>query len=365
MRYPRVGVVIAIAFALLATGASSAWACLEPNAQGPGGIGSVQTAGPNDPVDFVIPTAEPGADIEVTVGGKTFRFESTSYGFQGTFPMPDIGEKPQTVYPDVVATHDEDGGQPTRSSLTVNYTGHPAAAPPGGQAPESSSPAPVAEQGANPEQVGDPAPSTPATGTETPATGPGGAGPTAGPGGGGPADGGSAQAESQSSTAADAISVNAALGASAAESAGALESVGATTSADAKALGDAEGAASGDASSATESTPATEATPATRIPIPAPAAREGGVAPMGAGLLVLAAMGGIALFLLRRRGSPPDGDGAIAPAPWIPPSVRREMSAREAMIEAELQEMISEERAKRVLSRREDLPEGELAHPLP
>ena len=109
------------------------------------------------------------------------------------------------------------------------------------------------------------------------------------------------------------------------------------------------------------------------------------MAPMGAGMLVLAAMAGLALFLIRRRGAEPDLEQAVVPPPWIPPSVKREMSAREAMIEAELQEMISEERAKRVLAPRpsaglvgdhvvdpatagtdpgEGLPREHLAHPV-
>ena len=123
MRYPRAGVVIAVASVLLAAGASTASACNEPNAKSP--TGGPQTAGPDDPVGFVIPTAEPGADIKVTVEGHTFNFEASNYGYQGSFPMPDIGEQARTVYPDVVATHEEHGGQPTRSSLTVHYTGHP------------------------------------------------------------------------------------------------------------------------------------------------------------------------------------------------------------------------------------------------
>jgi len=55
----------------------------------------------------------------------------------------------------------------------------------------------------------------------------------------------------------------------------------------------------------------------------------------------------------RRRPGSPEGDPAVVAPPWIPPAVAADARARDVLMEAELQEMVSEERA-RALGERAD-----------
>jgi hypothetical protein len=72
--------------------------------------------------------------------------------------------------------------------------------------------------------------------------------------------------------------------------------------------------------------------------------------------LSLVAAGAACLLALRRRNGPDEIGVASIPDLWIPPPVRAEAAWRSAEIEAELQEMIAEERAKAVVSTASETP---------
>lgn len=80
---------------------------------------------------------------------------------------------------------------------------------------------------------------------------------------------------------------------------------------------------------------------------PAPAAGERELPAILLVFLALLLAGGMGLAGMRVfHARTPDGDHGRAAALWIPPEIARDAEARDAMIEAELQEIIAEEQAR-------------------
>jgi len=77
---------------------------------------------------------------------------------------------------------------------------------------------------------------------------------------------------------------------------------------------------------------------------------------VGISLLVLVSAALAVTRVLRRGGPSPSGDRAPMVPPWIPPDVRRQAWARDVLIEAELQELIAEERARELAADRDGAP---------
>ena len=71
-----------------------------------------------------------------------------------------------------------------------------------------------------------------------------------------------------------------------------------------------------------------------------------GVVIVGLSILLVCGLGGVAIWTLRRKGSSP-GDRLRSDGPqWVPPGLGAE--PRDLLLEAELQELIAEERARQV-----------------
>lgn len=182
---------------------AGAWACNNPAAQSDGGDPPGGT-GPNEPVYFVIPNVGEGATWEITLAGEPQAsgvVRSSSSRYRGTFPMPDLGEGSRTVEFDVEVTHPghEDGPGPWGSSFKSQYRGTPPS-PQTVDQPATPQPQPAPQQvevpsASQPTGIGGSAPVGGTGGTGgVPPTGPGGlgGGPTTpvAPGGpsGGPVD---------------------------------------------------------------------------------------------------------------------------------------------------------------------------------
>jgi hypothetical protein len=77
---------------------------------------------------------------------------------------------------------------------------------------------------------------------------------------------------------------------------------------------------------------------------------------VGIALIVLTGAAFAMVRVLRRGGANPSGDRTPTVPPWIPPDVRREAWARDVLIEAELQELIAEERARQLAPDKDGAP---------
>jgi hypothetical protein len=102
---------------LLAT--PTAWACLSSS-----GAASPDRAGPGDPISFSISDIQRGADYTVFAEDRVVASgvnQTSEDGVEGSFPMPDFGDQPQTVYVYMEVKHDEDGFGPIRHRDSVEY----------------------------------------------------------------------------------------------------------------------------------------------------------------------------------------------------------------------------------------------------
>jgi hypothetical protein len=301
---------------------AGAWACNFPAAQSDGGDPPNGT-GPGEPVYFLVYNIDDGAKWEVTRNGEPFSKGVVPHGsgslYRGSFRMPDLGGQAETVTFDVRITHLEHdvGERSWDKSFTVRYrgTGSPTPSPQAVDRPSTPQPQPAPQQveapsGSQPTGIGGSAPVGGTGGTGgVPPTGPGGPGggpmtPSA-PGGpsGGPLDAGADVA----------IAVD--------EPTVAIED---------RALAPAARAALPDRAMEGACRPALQAVSVARTDSPDGSGRILLV------LIALTAAGSAAAFAVRwRRGG--SGPAAEAEQPLVP---------SDPAVEAELQEVIAEERAK-------------------
>jgi hypothetical protein len=73
-----------------------------------------------------------------------------------------------------------------------------------------------------------------------------------------------------------------------------------------------------------------------------------GIVLVGVSALLVLGVGAVAIWVLYPRGSPPGTRLAAGGPQWIPPGLGLETRSRDLLVEAELQEMIAEERARRL-----------------
>jgi hypothetical protein len=333
-------VILAAAVALSLALPAGAWACNNPRGQSDGGQPAGGT-GAGEPVYFVIGNVDDGATWTISWEGASEPISGEVQGsgsrYRGSFAMPGFGTRNRSVSFDVQVVHEghEDGPGPWGSSFEVQYRG--VSAPPS-SSPQSTSPQP-ADQRPAPETQPVPGDVKAPTGTQP--IGGGGTFPAGGTGGGSPSgpagpDGGPG-----------------------------------TPSASIDPLGGPAGSAAADPAFAThESSPARpgrvaepvaraalseRAAEGARVPTVRAIATPRSQEPDGSGRLILvlfalmAAGVGAAMATRRRRGG--SGRAAVAEVPLVP---------SDPAVEAELQEIIAEERA-RLERGREERPPAEVA----
>lgn len=361
----RIAVATCAVVSMLAGAPEAARACNLPKI-----TASPATAGPGEPVTWKIGDIEAGATYTVTVAGRGVASgEADGPPPTGSFSMPDLGSTPRSVsvemevrHTDASATH-EGGNNAWWNSADVTYrpppappqatsdsppTSTPGTPPPvdgvGGPAPQKSG-RPPNRAGERPPDLGqptrrpavrEPAPRTPSAthspvpvgGTPTPDTATAQAGVEA------RATGRSAVDPRGRSTvnAADRSAV-AKPGRSVVEATelrtGAGERVSPPARPPSRTLPRVHGAEKvvrpledGDA-----------------IP---------GIVLVGLSALLVLGVGAVAIWVLYPRGSPPGSRLAEGGPQWIPPGLGLEACRRDLLVEAELQEMIAEERARRL-----------------
>jgi hypothetical protein len=333
----RAGLAVAVASLTLAVGADAALACVFPNIST-----GTTSAGPGDPVDYTASNVRAGAEIEIYAGGRVVvprhvvgESEISGTGVRGSFPMPDLGSTSTTVKLALWIDHADMEETPlTRYSEGIHY----AAASSGAseQAPEAQEPATHPAPSAGPPArapAARPAPRARTRGTPAPQSRiPGG---HAGPG----------HPLRNRSAGRPTAAVRAGSGRTLAAP---LAGRGLLPSSHAR-VGNVRHAAR----------PVNAAVAPKRVldgVLGGPAARR--TRPTGGGgskpllvLLALVVAGPAAAFLLRFRRS--GGAPAAVPAP-VPPGG----SANGLALEAELQELIAEEKAREELERARGQPVG-------
>lgn len=336
----------------------SSLACVTPDiAIGGGSGGGSSSGGPGDTIGFSISNTERGANYTIDFGGTklTGTDDTAEPGLQGSIQVPDLGDHASTV--SVSASFDHEGATYSSKVSTFSYTGRP----------QPASPPPASVPQAPPGQ------STPAT--ANPGTNPGTAPPVDGgssAGSGSPAtDHGSAQ--TGSSETAGAGSIHAASGGSGVGIR--AEAVKSTESAeppvaqpDAAATSPGKHAAqrvgepamqdaTGDSAVERPATPLTAqpASPAQSQDVPGGRVRDVSAAEnvssgalLGVLLAALIALAAMLVLVIRRIGPDETGVGT-GEFRWTPPSLSAEARWRGVLIEAELQEMIAEGRARELL----------------
>jgi hypothetical protein len=327
----RAGLVASVVAAVAMTGASNAWACNEP------AIHIADTsAGPGDTVRFTLSDTQPGATYTVWVEGRvvaTGEDTTAAQGYRGTFTMPDLGGSTRSVYVkgeirhmDESAEHVFDGPWTTEPQFQFTRPASPGAAPPAREPVHAPAPTEAPERQRPPvdTEPGTPAGSSPSTGTGP--AGPATPGPPSSPVK--PADpSGSSRPEMTAAAKAAAESPSRAIARDRASRAAAPAPV-----------------------RRPEQVEKGDAAPLTR-PDETPTAPSAFLVAIA--LIVLAGAASVMLRLLRRGGATPSGDRTPTVPPWIPPDVRREAWARDVLIEAELQELIAEERARELAADRD------------
>jgi hypothetical protein len=299
---------------LLAFGAAVASACNDPHLV----LGRSQ-AGAGDTVGYSISGTDQGASYTLTVDGisvKSGADDSLDPGTAGTFTMPDLGNTSRDVEVRLLTTHE---GIDWPDPKSILYT-----VPAASTTPSGSAAAPPSSQ-----------PQT--------ATGPGKAHPRsesrsrgeAGDGGAGraPAVAEGASATVQTGSSGRAFSETADKQAAESVAAGARRHAADSVAAGAR------------RHAATELR-------SRSVDVPAGVAIPGYVL-LALALVLLMGVGVIGILMARRR--PGGGDPAAVPAGlWTPPPFRAEATMRGMLIEAELQEMIAEQRAAMLLGAPEE-----------
>lgn len=115
---------------------ATAWAC-----EGVGGSVSPGSARAGDPITYSISGLDNGASYEVSSGGRVVDIGvSDGSSVSGSFPMPDLGDQPETLYVELIADHTEDTFR-FKNSYPVQYLPPPAAATPTPSEAQQVSPA--------------------------------------------------------------------------------------------------------------------------------------------------------------------------------------------------------------------------------
>jgi hypothetical protein len=352
MRTERLRTVSIVLPALLAlallVGAPGASACQFPDLvlTPPGGSGA--PVHPGDPVGFSAsnvdpPTGgQPGGTFTVHVAGHDFSVtnQGPNPGVQGSFQMPDLGDSSKTVYVTGTTSHEGDTWQ-TNKTVTLNYE---PATPPSGPPPGGGGPGPGGGHGGRGHS---------GTQNQQGTNGVSNLGGTTSSGTSSSAQANATSSSAASSSAGDAVPATGSSG-SGPEQGGA--SLPVSTSAVARAhqelqRSDAAAAGARHRSKAPEGLrrqlpPRSDSTSVVPGEVAIP-----GYAVLGlAALIVVAGGTALALRAMRRGGGAAGADGS-AGHPWLPPPVQLEMDLRGRLIEAELQEMIAEERARQLLTR--------------
>jgi hypothetical protein len=185
LKLGRSAIVMAAATLSLALPAG-AWACNYPEAQSDGGDPPGGT-GPGETVYFLLNNVDETATFEVKIEGNyvtsgEVKAQGSGSRYRATFPMPNLGSQDDTVTFDVKIDHPIHGSWP--KSFAVKYRGtatSPEPSPQDGEQPSTPRPQPP------PQPVEAPSRGLPnGVGGSVPAGGTGGVPPTgpAGPGGG-------------------------------------------------------------------------------------------------------------------------------------------------------------------------------------
>lgn len=299
------------ALAISALSAGHAWACAEPK------LATGGTFGPGDTVGYSISGIEPGASYTLTApDGSVLDSGTASGSVSGSFTMPDLGSEATTMNVHMEADHNAtgtshpDGGARYTSDATVGYEPPAPPPPPPGDDPPVEQPTPAGEssgvESGSKEVAGEPEAGRPATTPGAPAVAVAGA---------------PVQAATASPSASSSGAPTASLNGRQAE---ARAGVAAESRA---AAGDAVGQ------------------PAAAIvgPVDPPAVGD----PAWFVGLVLLIVAPLATAAMLRRG---DGESERVAAPlWIPPDLDEGVTLTARLIEAELQEIIAEERARQLL----------------
>jgi hypothetical protein len=342
--------ILAIGTALVfGLGAATASACNEPTLS----LGKTQASG-GETVPFTIGGTEEGANYTLAIRGQTVASGADTTpesGLSGSFSMPAHGGTQTVVYVDMTADHAADGGRwtHTRSITYVPPSGGSAdMAPPPAQSPappsaESPASPPSAEAPASPPSAQAPASPPSAQPPASPPSAETGRGSNAGAG----SPGGTAAVPEH---VAKAITAGASVPSHAAS--GMLSSPVPTRAAAASASAAAADAARDSAGVAVEGAGGTgpEGQGARFADVLGGDTNVGPVAVPTISLVALAlalalGLGGIGLLIVVSRGLSPDRQ-----------TVATELAAGLDEVEAELQEMIAEERARQVLSAPPDPP---------
>jgi hypothetical protein len=377
----RIGVATGAVLLTLGAAADAARACNLPKI-----AVSPPSAGPGEPVTWKIGDIEPRATYTVTVAGQSVAEGQTGASPpSGSFSMPDLGSTPRSVFVEMEVRHTEasptheEGNNGWRNSDTVIYQppSPPPHAPP--QEPPGSAPGTPApaddlsgalpknprrtQKGARevPRNPGpptrrpatrEPAPQRPARtrspvpvgGTQIPdtATAPAGVEP---------------RATGRSTVDARARST---VNATVRSTVNATDGSAATATNRSAAAGVDRSAVRSKSSPAEAVDPITHPRPQTSrtVPLVQPPGKvirpleDGDAVPgivlVGLSALLVLGLGATAIWVLRPRGSPPASRLAAGGPQWVPPGLGLEARNRDLLIEAELQELIAEERARRV-----------------
>jgi hypothetical protein len=334
----RAGLIALVVAVVMMAGAGNAWACFRPTFDL-----DVTSARAGDTVPFTLSHTQLGATFTVAVEGYVVvpdgEDTTAAQGYRGTFTMPNRGGSTRSLlvkgemrHLDDSADHMDDGPWSDEPALQFIRPGPPGPAPPARE--PNSVPAPTDA----PERQRPPMDSKPTTpGGGSPSTGSGPAGP-AGPGSPGPPSSPVSPADPSGSPRPE---VSAAVEAAA----------------DSPSLATAQEQSRRPAAAAPVRRPRqVERRVGTSLTRPDETPALPATVLVGIALIVLIGAAFAMVRLLSRGGAAPGADRAPTVPPWIPPDVRREAWARDVLIEAELQELIAEERARELAADMDGAP---------
>ena|SRR5918999_908613 len=369
----RIAVATGVVLLALAGAADAARACNLPKISV-----SPDSAGPGDLVSWTIGDIEPRATYTVTIAGRLVaEAESDGSAPRGTFSMPDFGGTPRVVsvqldvrHAEASSTH-EAGNNSWRNSAPVTY--RPPSAPP--QVTQESPPTSTPVTPPPADGLGDTAPKKRGSPRNRATEAPRDPGPrTRSPGGREPAPRSPAPTPSPLPVGDTQIPDTATAPSGAEPRAMGRSTVNARsrstvngTDGSAVATTDRSAAAAGDRSAVKSKSQPTEAIdpmtrprqqPSRSVPRVQPPGKttrpleDGDAIPgiilVGLSALLVLGVGAVAIWVLYPRGSAPGSRLAEGGPQWIPPGLGLEARSRDLLIEAELQEMIAEERARRL-----------------
>jgi len=333
-RYRTVVIAVALAFVGSLIAATVAAACQYPDMT----IGLRGPYHPGDSIPFSVSNTDAGATATLHVDGHDISQTDPGGepGFQGRFELPDLGDSPKTI--EIYATIDHDDpladdpsktehNQWTSKQSTIDYEPTPTSPPGGGPGGGGHRPSPTYDQNAPQQSSGSPAGGgsgagasiggVPQSGSPTPGSSPSPGGGSAGP----------TQAQAVVQGAQDSTTMT-------------PHEAAVTTANDRQDRRD--GAEVRRLRNRPE-----------RVGVPTPAHMPVAVATTGyavfasLALVLIAGAVGLVLFLARRGRS---DDGTLVGGPvWLPPPLQAQADQRSLLVEAELQEMIAEARARQML----------------